>query len=186
MKLIVGLGNPGREYENHRHNLGFKVIDSLAKEYNIDICHKKFKAIYGKGNIKNDSIVLVKPLTYMNLSGESVIGLSNFFKISIEDILVIADDLNIDFGRIRIRKDGSDGGHNGLKSIISCLGSKSFPRIRLGIGLPKHSGDVSNYVLSQFNDEEKKELDTFINKAKDAIVCVITDSIEKGMNQYNS
>ncbi len=186
MKLIVGLGNPGKKYSNQRHNLGFMVIDRLAESLNTDISNNKFKADYEKTSLGGESVILAKPMTYMNLSGHAVQGLASFYKVEFSEILIVCDDLNIDFGRIRIRKKGSDGGHNGLKSIITCLGSQNFPRLRLGVGLPNGSGDVSNYVLSQFGGQDKKDLDSFIERAKDAVLGFITDSIQSAMNQYNS
>ncbi len=186
MKLIVGLGNPGKKYDNQRHNLGFMVIDRLAKSLSIDISDNKFKAEYGKASLEGESVVLAKPMTYMNLSGHAVQGLASFYKIEFSEILIVCDDFNLDFGRIRIREKGSDGGHNGLKSVMACLGSQDFPRLRLGVGLPKGSGDISNYVLSQFGGQERKDLDPFIERSKDAILSIITDSIRSAMNQYNS
>ncbi|MDH5681253.1 MAG: aminoacyl-tRNA hydrolase [Spirochaetota bacterium] len=186
MKLIVGLGNPGKKYETQRHNLGFMVIDRLAEEYAISLNLTKCKALYGKGNIEGETTLLVKPQTYMNLSGESVVCLKQFYKVELEDILVLSDDLNIDFSRIRIRKSGSDGGHNGLKSITQCLGGNNYARMRLGIGLPREGSDVSNYVLSQFRKDEMDALNDFIEQAKNAVVTIIAHSIDKGMNEYSS
>ena len=186
MKMIAGLGNPGKKYENQRHNLGFMVIDSIADSHQIDINEKKFKADFGKGSLNGESVILVKPQTFMNLSGEAINQLARYFKIDVEDVIVIADDLNIDFGRIRIRKKGSDGGHNGLKSISQCLGSQEFPRVRVGIGLPKEAYDVSNFVLSQFKAEEKEELDKLVKRSAEATVTIVTQSIDEGMQQFNS
>lgn len=186
MKLIVGLGNPGRKYTKNRHNLGFIAVDQLSQTYQIPLDQKKFKAIFGKGSIEGCPVILAQPQTYMNLSGEAVVSLANYFKIEIEDIIVIVDDLNLDFGRIRIRKKGSDGGHNGLKSINEHLGNTNYPRIRLGIGLPQYEGDVSNFVLSNFTEEEQKEMDNFIGTVKESIITAITVSIDKAMNQFNS
>ena len=186
MKLIVGLGNPGKKYETQRHNLGFMVVDRLAEEYGISLNLSKCKSLYGKGNIDGVTSLLVKPQTYMNLSGEAVVCLKQFYKVELEDILVLSDDLNIDFTRIRIRKNGSDGGHNGLKSISQCLGGNNYARMRLGIGLPGEGSDVSNYVLSQFRKDEMDTLNDFIEQAAKAVVSIITHSIEKGMNEYNS
>ena len=186
MKLIAGLGNPGKKYEKHRHNLGFLVIDCLAEYCNIALNDKKFKALYGTGKINDNPIILVKPMTYMNLSGEAIIQLANYYKINILDVIIICDDLNIDFGRIRIRKNGSDGGHNGLKSIIECFGSQDFPRMRLGIGSPNTYQDVSDFVLTNFSQNEQNELHNFIEKAKNAVITIVSESLQKGMNQFNS
>ncbi len=186
MKLLVGLGNPGKKYQRDRHNLGFMVIDKLADSYNITVNLKKFKALYGKGTIEGENVILCQPQTYMNLSGQAIVSLAGYYKIDYDDILVIVDDLNLSLGRIRIRKNGSDGGHNGLKSIIQCLATNNFPRIRLGIGLPEEHGGVSQHVLSRFHDNEQKELNHVLDRAKDAVVTIITDSVDKGMNLFNS
>ncbi len=186
MNLIVGLGNPGSNYKNHRHNLGFMVVDALSNACGIDLNETKFKAVYGKGSIDNHLVILMKPMTYMNLSGQAIRDIAGYFKINLEDIIVLVDDLNIPFSAIRVRKSGSDGGHNGLKSIIQCFGSDLFPRIRLGIGLPAQKTVISNYVLSPFNADERKDLESFIDKAKNAVHTLITNSIEKCMNEYNT
>jgi PTH1 family peptidyl-tRNA hydrolase len=186
MKLVVGLGNPGKKYEDHRHNLGFMVVSRLASRHNILLTKKKFNAIYSKSFISDKSVILTLPLSFMNLSGGPVSRFAHFYKIPITDIIVIADDLNLDFGRIRIRKNGSNGGHNGIKSIIEHLGAKDFSRVRLGIGLPFNACDVSGYVLSPFSSKEKEFLHSFIDKSTDALETIITESIEQGMNEFNS
>lgn len=184
--MLVGLGNPGKKYERDRHNFGFMLINKLAKDYAIELNEKKFKAVYGKGNIEGTSVLLVQPQTYMNLSGEAVSPLSGYFKISHEDILVISDDLALELGRIRMRKKGSDGGHNGLKSIAYQLGTQNFPRLRLGIGMPQSSDQIKNYVLSKFTSEDDKILNEVLDHSKEAIKVFLSDSIDKAMNQFNS
>lgn len=186
MKMLVGLGNPGKKYERDRHNFGFMLINYIADQYGIDLNEKKFKAIYGKGNIDGHSVLLVQPQTYMNLSGESVSPLSGYFKIPHEDILVISDDLALEMGRIRLRKKGSDGGHNGLKSIIQQLGTQNFSRLRLGIGMPQDSNQIKNYVLSKFTSEDDQIILDVLKRSEQAIQVYLSESIDKAMNQFNS
>ncbi len=186
MKLIVGLGNPGSKYKNHRHNLGFMVISRLAYKYQIPLTKKKFNAIYSKAFINGKTVILAQPLTFMNLSGEPIYNLVRFYKIPVDDIIVVVDDINLDFGSIRIRKKGSDGGHNGIKSIIEQLKTKEFSRVRLGVGLPVNACDVKDYVLSHFSLKEKESLSSFIDRGAEAIVSIIAESIEYGMNKFNS
>ena len=145
MILIVGLGNPGKQYEQTRHNIGFDVIDYMANKYNIDVNREKFKGICGEGFIENKKVILLKPLTYMNLSGESIRELANFYKLEDDEIIVVYDDISLDIGRLRIREKGSAGGHNGIKSIIQNLGGDKFPRVKVGVGQPKDN--LVNHVL---------------------------------------
>ena len=142
MKLIVGLGNPGKEYSGTRHNVGFAVIDELSNEYSIDVSKGKFKGVYGEGRINNERVILLKPLTYMNLSGESIKAVSDFYKIPVEDIIVIYDDISLPVGGLRIREKGSAGGHNGIKSIIAHLKTDEFPRIKVGVGSKPEGGEI--------------------------------------------
>ena len=150
MYIIVGLGNPGDKYEKTRHNVGFNVIDLLAKEYSIDVSKIKHKALIGEGRVGTEKVILVKPMTYMNLSGESVADICNYYNIDLENLIVIYDDIDLDVGKIRIRKKGSGGTHNGMRSIIKCLGSNEFPRVRVGISKPKNGQDLADFVLSRF------------------------------------
>lgn len=184
MKIIIGLGNPGKEYENTRHNVGFKVIDKLSKDFQIDLCTKKWKGISGIGNIKNEKVVLLKPQTYMNLSGQSVLEVMNFYKVNKEDIIVIHDDLDIEFGNIKLKKKGSSGGQNGVKNIIQLLNTEQFNRVRVGIGRDRNI-PVANYVLSNFHKEDEILLEIVLKKSVDAIVYAIMNTFDKAMNIYN-
>lgn len=183
MFLIVGLGNPGREYENTRHNIGFKVIDNIAKEYNIDINRQKFKGTYGEGFIDGEKVILLKPTTYMNLSGESIREVMDFYKITSEQLLVIYDDISLDVGRLRIREKGSAGGHNGIKSIIAHLGTDIFSRIKVGVGQP--NVDLVNYVLGKFTQEEMEVLKQSIDASTKATREIIKNDVKIAMNQFN-
>lgn len=184
MKLIVGLGNPGKEYEKTRHNSGFMVMDKIAEELKVDIRQEKFKGLYGKCNVKGESLILLKPQTYMNLSGESVREAMNFFKIDKEDILVIYDDLDLPIGKIRLRTKGSAGGQNGVKNIIQQLGTQEFNRIRIGIGKdPKIP--VVNYVLSKVRKEEWQDYEESLVDAKNAAIYSITHNFIDTMSRYN-
>lgn len=183
MFLIVGLGNPGSEYENTRHNIGFKVVDNIAKEYNIEINRQKFKGIYGEGFIDGEKVILLKPTTYMNLSGESIREVVDFYKLTNEQVLVIYDDISLDVGRLRIREKGSAGGHNGIKSIISHLGTDIFPRIKVGVGQP--NVELVNYVLGKFNKEEMLVLNESIDASTKASRDIIKNDVKTAMNQFN-
>ncbi len=183
MFLIVGLGNPGSQYEDTRHNIGFKVIDNIAKEYNIEINRQKFKGMCGEGFINGEKVILLKPTTYMNLSGESIREVVDFYKISNEDVLVIYDDISLDVGRLRIREKGSAGGHNGIKSIIAHLGTDIFPRIKVGVGQP--NVDLVNYVLGKFTKEEMEVLSESIDASTKAAKEIISGDVKTAMNIYN-
>lgn len=183
MKLIVGLGNPGKEYEMTRHNIGFMVISYLSRVYNIKVKKLKGKALIGDGVIAGEKVILAMPQTFMNLSGESVRELCQYYKIEPKDVIVIYDDKDIDVGKIRIRVKGSAGGHNGMKSIIYQLQSEEFPRIRVGIGMP--SGDLADHVLGHFSKEEQEKIEQAGKHAAAAVETIITDNVEKAMNQYN-
>ncbi|MBQ9983999.1 MAG: aminoacyl-tRNA hydrolase [Lachnospiraceae bacterium] len=185
MKLIVGLGNPTAKYDKTRHNVGFEVIDRLADEYNIAVDTAKHKGFYGKGKIEGQSVILLKPMTYMNLSGESVIAVSNYFKVDASDIIVVYDDINLDVGRLRIREKGSAGGHNGIKNIIAHLNTDAFPRVRVGVGMKPPKMDLADYVLSHFTKEEQVMMDEGYDKACKAIALMVLDDIPKAMNDYN-
>ena len=189
MKLIIGLGNPGSEYKWTRHNVGFETIDKLAYDFNINVNKNKFKSIYGEGIIHNEKVLLIKPLTYMNLSGECVRDFLHFYKnLELNDIIVICDDINLPIGSIRIRKKGSDGGQNGLKNIIYQLNSDDFPRLRIGIGQKPEQYTLSNFVLSKFNKEEETDIINGITSATDAINIFIKDKdngLSNAMNLFN-
>ena len=184
MKLIIGLGNPGKEYENTKHNCGFMVLDRLSEKLNIPINQSKFKGLYGKGKYHNEDIILLKPQTYMNLSGEAVSAIMKYFKISLEDIVVVYDDLDIPIGKLRLRQVGSAGGHNGIKNIIAHVGSQTFNRIRVGIDRHKYM-DVIDYVLSKFTKEEQPLINEAVEKASDALLLYIEKGFVASMNQYN-
>ena len=184
MKLIVGLGNPGKEYEGTRHNCGFMVIDTLAEKLNVDVVQNKFKGLYVKFKYHGEDIILLKPQTYMNLSGESVIAAMQFFKIDKEDLLVIYDDLDMPVGKLRLRKTGSAGGHNGIKNIIAHLNSQDFKRIRVGIDRHKYM-KVVDYVLSGFSKLEVNAITQGIENAANAIIDYFDHDFDYIMNRYN-
>lgn len=185
MKIIVGLGNPGSEYEKTRHNTGFMVIDKIAEKYNIEIKKKKSKALIGTGEINGEKVMLVKPQTFMNLSGEAVRGIMDFYKESIDNLLVVFDDIDLELGNIRIKERGSAGTHNGMKSVVQNVGTVDFKRVKVGIGKPKVNMDLVNYVLGKFSDDELKILTGSIEKAVDAVEIIVSGNVSKAMNLYN-
>ena len=185
MYLIVGLGNPETDYAKTRHHMGFNVINKIADKFEIDVNKTKFKSLYGTGNIQNEKVVLVKPQTYMNLSGEAVQEFVNFYKINLDNVIVIYDDIDTEPGKIRIRKAGGPGTHNGMKSVVSCLNSENFPRVRIGIGMPKYKGDLINYVLGYISEEEQRILEEGINTAVNAIEEIMQNGIDIAMNKFN-
>lgn len=186
MYLIAGLGNPTKEYDKTRHNVGFAVIDTLADKYRIDVSEKKHKALCGKGVIEGRKVLLVKPQTFMNLSGESIRAAVDYYKIEPEDIIVIYDDISLDPGQLRIRLKGSAGGHNGIKNIIAHLGTQEFPRIKVGVGAKPPRMDLADYVLSWFSPDEQKLMDEAFKEAAEAAVSMMTDGAERAMNHYNT
>lgn len=187
MYVVVGLGNPGKDYANTRHNVGFNTIDILSERNNIKLNKIKFKSVYGEGIIGNKKVMLVKPQTYMNNSGISLREISQFYKLPIENIIVIVDDIDIDFASIRIRAKGSAGSHNGLKSIIYHLQNDNFPRVKIGIGKKRHEKqDLADFVLSKFSKEETIDIQSAILTSAEAVECIIKHGIDKAMNQYNS
>lgn len=183
MFLIVGLGNPETKYDGTRHNIGFQAIDYIANKYNIQVNRIKFKGIFGEGFINGTKVILLKPTTYMNLSGESIREVVDFYKLSNEEIIIIYDDVSLDVGRLRIREKGSAGGHNGIKSIISHLSTDIFPRIKIGVGQPK--GDLVSHVLGKFTKEENEILEESIEVASLAIETIIKDDVKNAMNKFN-
>ena len=184
MFIIAGLGNPGRKYENTRHNMGFIAVDLLAEKYGIKVDKIKFKALVGEGRIAGQKVLLVKPQTYMNLSGESIREVMSFYKEDIENLIVIYDDIDIPTGTIRLRKKGSAGTHNGMRNIVYLLADDGFPRIRVGIGSDKKV-DLINYVTSGVTKGEKELLEGALLKAADAAAAIVEKGIEKAMNEYN-
>lgn len=186
MKLIAGLGNPGRAYADSRHNVGFRCINRLAKLHGIPLGRRQSKAQIGIGRMADIEVVLAKPRTFMNTSGEAISLLVRRFDLALHDLVVIYDDVDLPLGKIRLRQGGSSGGHKGVESIIGCLGSQDFPRIRVGIGRPQ--GDISDtvaYVLGSFTPEEKVVLEETIAKVAEAVLCLLTQGIASAMNKYN-
>lgn len=185
MYLIVGLGNPEEEYSKTRHNMGFNTINKIANQYNIEINKNKFQGLYESAIIEGKKAILVKPQTYMNLSGNCVKEIVDFYKIEKEKIIIIYDDMDIEPGKIKIRKKGSSGGHNGIKSIIQMLGTEEFARIRIGIGKPEHKGDEINYVIGAIPEEEISKLKEGTEKAKQAVIEILKNGIDIAMNKFN-
>lgn len=185
MKIIAGLGNPTAKYEGTRHNVGFMAIDKIAQKHGISIDTKKHRALIGKGVIAGQKVILAKPQTFMNLSGDSIQQIAAYYKVEPEDILIIFDDISLDVGRIRIRKKGSAGGHNGIKSIIACLNSSDFPRVKIGVGDKKPGQDLAAYVLGNIPKADRELMDDAIEKAEEAIELIVAGEIEQAMNLYN-
>lgn len=186
MYIIAGLGNPSAKYKGTRHNMGFDVIDDIADRHNIDVDNKKFKGMYGKGIIHDEKVILLKPETFMNLSGESVRAAVDFYKIDPEEeLIVVFDDISLDPGKIRIRGKGSAGGHNGIKNIISQLGTDKFKRIKVGVGEKPNGMDLADYVLGRFGKMDRITVDKGIDDAARAVEIMISEGIEKAMNTFN-
>jgi len=185
MVLIAGLGNPERDYKGTRHNTGFEVVNKLSYDWDIQLNKAKFRAVCGTGQIKGKSVLLLKPQTYMNLSGESVCGALNFFKLGAESLLVVYDDCDLDIGRIRIREKGSAGGHNGMKDIICRLGTDEFLRVRVGIGQKPARYDLADYVLSRFKPEETDDIIDGVTKAAEAVETILASGVTAAMNIFN-
>ncbi len=193
MKLIVGLGNPGREYEKNRHNMGFMCLNHFARTQGIRFDKKQGRARIGSGEVAGSKVVVARPQTFMNASGEAVSHLVRKFKISLEDLLVSHDDLDLPSGKLRLRQGGGSGGHKGIESIISCLGSQDFLRLRVGIGRPtvtegsseRSDADIIAYVLSDFSAQEKRIITTLIPEVGEAILCLLTEGLTAAMNKYN-
>ena len=186
MYVIVGLGNPGREYQNTRHNIGFDVIEALADVAGISVMERKHKAIIGKGVLDGQRVILVKPQTYMNLSGESVRDVIDYYTLdATQDLIVVSDDTSLDVGNIRVRKKGSAGGHNGLKDIIAHLGHDTFMRVKMGVGEKPKGYDLADYVLGHFTGDERKVMDEAAKTAVEAIRMMMSGDIDRAMNQFN-
>jgi PTH1 family peptidyl-tRNA hydrolase len=183
MFLIVGLGNIGKQYEHTRHNVGFDVIDLISQRYNIPINREKFKGMYGEGNICNEKVILLKPSTYMNLSGESVREITSFYKIEGKNIIILYDDISLDTGRLRIRSHGSAGGHNGIKNIIANLDTDVFLRVKIGVGQPK--GELVAHVLGKFSKDDSEKLKEVFKASIEAVENIISNGIEEAMNKFN-
>lgn len=186
MFIIAGLGNPTREYEGTRHNVGFDVIDRLAARYNIDVDVKKHRALIGKGMIAGQKVILAKPQTYMNLSGESIRSILDYYKVDPEtELIVIYDDISLEPGKIRIRKKGSAGGHNGIKNIIAQLGTQNFQRIKVGVGEKPKGWDLADYVLGHFSKEDRGLVDDALKRAAGAVELMVQGEVDQAMNQFN-
>ena len=184
--LIVGLGNPGKEYERTRHNCGFRAIDALAEQLGCKIDKGKFQGLYGKATYQGRTVFLLNPQTYMNASGRSVLQMSAYYAIPPQRIIVLFDDISLEPGRLRVRADGSAGGHNGIKSIIQELGSQDFPRVKIGVGAkPNPDYNLADWVLSNFTVAEQKSVDATLKPAGDAALCIIEKGVPEAANRYN-
>ena len=186
MKLIVGLGNPGHEYRDTRHNVGFKVVDALAERHGVNSWNEKFGGLEAKTRFNEMSVILVKPLSYMNLSGQAVQGFSAFYKIEAPDVLVIVDDVELPLGRLRAKPGGGPGGHNGLKSVIQSLGTEDFPRLRVGVGRGDGGKNLSSFVLGRFTEDEHEIISAAVLRAADATEVFIDKGIGPAMNMFNA
>ena len=185
MYLIVGLGNPEEEYARTRHNMGFDVINKLSENLNIKVNKNKFNSLYGIGMVGSEKVILLKPQTYMNLSGEAVRDFKNFYKVSPENIIIVYDDLDIEPGMMKIRKKGGPGTHNGMKSVVHKIQTEEFPRIRVGIGNPQYKNDLLNFILTKISDEDYKVLEEAIKNAAKSIEEILKNGIDIAMNKYN-
>jgi len=185
VKVIVGLGNPGVRYRENRHNIGFQVVDQLAENHHIPISKKRLQAIYGTGKIDSQEVVLAKPITFMNRSGESVRKMVDFFKVRLEDLVVVHDDLDLPFGRLRFKRRGGDGGHQGVRSIIEAIGGKTFLRLKLGVGRPPRGMEVAEYVLCNFGETERPFLQEIRSKAAEALEVMLLEGLGTAMNRYH-
>ncbi|MEJ2282892.1 MAG: aminoacyl-tRNA hydrolase [Desulfobacterales bacterium] len=185
LRLVVGLGNPGNNYENTRHNAGFMVADKIARDFNISFNKSKFDAIFGRGSIEDVDVVLAKPMAFMNRSGPPLQKLAHFFRISGEDMLVIHDDIDLAFGRLKIKEKGGHGGHNGIRSIMDAFGGGDFERLRIGVGRSEAGENVTDHVLGRFSDDKAEMVTRVIAVARDAVVTVLCEGIKAGMNAFN-
>ncbi len=185
MYIIVGLGNPEEDYGRTRHNMGFNVINKIAKQYEIEVTKKKFQGLYGTGNIEGEKVILLKPQTFMNLSGISIQEILKFYKLGVEQLIVIYDDIDVEPGIIRLRKAGGAGTHNGMKSVIHELNVQNFKRVRVGIGMPEKKEDLIEYVIGAIPDEDKEKLEKGIELAKEAVIEILKNGIDIAMNKFN-
>lgn len=186
MYIIAGLGNPTKEYDKTRHNVGFEVIDKLADRYDIDVSERKHRAFCGRGVIEGQKVLLVKPQTFMNLSGESLRSVLDYYKVSPEELIVIYDDISLPPGQLRLRLKGSAGGHNGIKNIIAHLGTQEFPRIKVGVGEKPPRMDLKDYVLSRFSKGEQELMDEAFQEAAQAVVMMLGEGADRAMNHFNT
>lgn len=185
MYIIVGLGNPGQKYDKTRHNVGFDAIDLISEKHVIKVDKLKHRALIGQGRIGGEKVLLVKPQTYMNLSGESLASIVNYYDADIEKVIVIYDDIDLDVGKLRIRKKGSSGSHNGMRSIVKCLGSTDFPRIRIGVSKPEKNMDLADFVLSRFSKEDRVFVDESIDRVVKTVEEIMNTDLDRAMNMYN-
>jgi peptidyl-tRNA hydrolase, PTH1 family len=185
VKIIVGLGNPGVHYQGSRHNVGFQVVDRLSERQRIPICSRRFKALYGTGRINSEDVVLVKPITFMNLSGEAVRKTANAFSVAREDLIVIHDDLDLALGRLRVKRKGGDGGHQGVRSIVEAMGSNAFLRLKVGIGRPPKEVDPADYVLSPFEEDDQPEIDSALSRAAEAVAAILSEGVEAALTRFH-
>jgi len=184
--LIVGLGNPGDAYAETRHNAGFMVVDEVASTYGIALQKRKFDTLYGRGVVEGTRVVLAKPMAFMNRSGPPVRRMADYFKLSCTDLIIVSDDIDLTYGRIKIKEKGGDGGHKGLKSIIDAFNSREFTRVRIGIGRSNAEASVTNHVLGRFNADETQVLSRVVERARDAVVTILCKGLKEGMNRFNN
>lgn len=186
MKLLVGLGNPGAKYHDTRHNVGFRVIDALARRWSVDQWREQHQALVAKVREGDEAVLVAKPMTFMNLSGDAVAGLAGFYKVAVPDVLVVLDEVALPLGRLRAGRGGSHGGHNGLKSVIARLGTSDVPRLRLGVGRGDGRRELADHVLGTFAAEEREQVEAAVLRAAEASVMFVTDGIERVMNVFNA
>ena len=186
LRLVVGLGNPGKTYSKTRHNVGFMVVDKVSDAFSIALEKQKFDTRFGIGSVNGEKIVLAKPMAYMNRSGPQVQYIAGYFRILCEDMLVVHDDIDLAFGRLKIKEKGGDGGHKGVRSIIDAFGGGNFVRLRIGVGRPEVDGNAADYVLGKFTLEEKRVLSQIITAAQDAVVTILCKGTREGMNRFNN
>lgn len=186
MKLLVGLGNPGARYHDTRHNIGFRVIDALARRWSVDQWREQHQALVGRAREGDEPVLVAKPMTFMNLSGDALAGLAGFYKVAVPDVLVVLDEVALPLGRLRAGRGGSHGGHNGLKSVIARLGTSEVPRLRIGVGLGDGRKALADHVLGTFGAEEREQVEAAVLRAAEASVMFVTDGIERVMNAFNA
>ncbi len=185
MYVIVGLGNPGKKYAITRHNIGFEVVDEFARQNQIKMTKVKFKSVIGEGNVCGEKVLVVKPQTYMNLSGEAVMKILDYYNLPLENLIVVYDDIDVDTGKLRIRKKGSGGSHNGMRNIIYLLKQDGFPRVRVGVGRPQNGQNLADYVLGRFSKDEQELIIPIVKDSVSAIETIIKDDVDLAMNRYN-
>jgi PTH1 family peptidyl-tRNA hydrolase len=185
VKIIAGLGNPGDQYEWTRHNVGFQVADRLAETYHLNLSRRRFSSHYATGWIDSEKVIVVKPMTFMNRSGEAIQKVLSFFDIGVKDLVVIHDDLDLPFGTFRFKREGGDGGHQGVRSIIGSLGETTFPRLKVGIGRPPRGMDAADYVLQAFGAVERSQLDEILSESVEALSLLLREGVAAAMNRYH-